>query len=559
MSDRQSLNPVTLEVVRHAIYAIAEEMSLIIMRSARSPLLKEAGDLSSALTDVRGRLIAQGRDIPIHLGVMAFTVKEFLRRVPRRELHDGDVWYLNLPEVGGNHLPDVKAIRPVFAGGRLVAFAINLAHWADVGGAVPGSYVPWADEAIQEGLRIAPIKVFDRKGPTRALDLIMANLRGRDEREGDCRAMYSAVEVGARRLGEVFDRYGSPTVLGCFDRYRAESEAQMRAAIREIPDGVYAGEDWVDDDGHEDRPVPVRVTVTVRGGRAAFDFAGTGPAVKGPVNATPYVTCSAVYYSVKSLVAPDVPANDGCYRPITVRIPPDTILSPPPAAPVVGGNHETSQRVVDACYKALARAIPERITAGGPTTAGLLIFGTRQSGRWRILYEVHGGGEGAGMRRDGGHAMRVHMSNVMNTPVEVVETEYPVEILRQALRPGSGGAGAHRGGCGFTRAYRILTEATLTTMLERRVVPPWGAFGGEAGAPYRVTLERDGSARDVKGKETVRLRSGDVVVIETCGGGGYGDPAARPPELLARDRLEGYVAAETGPAAGGARSEEGCR
>ena len=205
MSGSQSLSPVTLEVVRHAIYAIADEMSLIIMRSARSTLLKETGDLSSALTDARGRLIAQGRDIPIHLGVMAFTVKEFLRRVPRRELRDGDVWYLNLPEVGGNHLPDVKAIRPVFAGGRLVAFAINLAHWVDIGGAVPGSYVPWADEAIQEGLRIAPIKVFDRKGPTRALDFIMANVRGREEREGDCRAMYSAVEVGARRLGELFE------------------------------------------------------------------------------------------------------------------------------------------------------------------------------------------------------------------------------------------------------------------------------------------------------------------------------------------------------------------
>jgi N-methylhydantoinase B len=544
MSGSQNLTPVTLEVVRHAIYAIAEEMSLIIMRSARSPLLKEAGDLSSALTDARGRLIAQGRDIPIHLGVMAFTVKEFLRRVPRRELRDGDVWYLNLPEVGGNHLPDVKAIRPVFAGGRLAAFAINLAHWADIGGAVPGSYVPWADEAIQEGLRIAPIKVFDRKGPTRAFDLIMSNLRGREEREGDCRAMYSAVEVGARRLGELFDRYGPPTVLGCFDRYRAESEAGMRAAIEGIPDGVYAGEDWVDDDGHEDRPVPVRVTVTVRGGRAAFDFTGTGPAVKGPVNATPYVTASAVYYSMKSLVAPDVPANDGCYRPIATLIPPGTILNPPLGAPVVGGNHETSQRVVDACYKALAQAIPERITAGGPTTAGLLIFGTRQADRWRILYEVHGGGEGAGAGRDGGHAMRVHMSNVMNTPIEVVETEYPIEILRQRLRTGSGGGGAHRGGCGFTRAYRVLADATLTTMLERRVVPPWGAFGGRAGAPYQVTLERDGTARDIKGKETVRLLAGDVVVIDTSGGGGYGDPATRPAELETGDRLEGYTMPE---------------
>jgi N-methylhydantoinase B len=297
----------------------------------------------------------------------------------------------------------------------------------------------------------------------------------------------------------------------------------------------------VDDDGHEDRPVPIRVTVTVRGDSATFDFAGTGATVTGPINTTPYVAASAVYYSLKSLVAPDVPGNDGCYRPISVDVPPDTILNPGPGAPVVGGNHETSQRVVDACYKALARAIPERITAGGPTTSGLLLFGTRREGRWHILYEVHGGGEGAGARRDGGHAVRVHMSNVMNTPTEVIETEYPMEVLHHALRSGSGGAGTHRGGCGLTRAYRVLAETTLTTMLERRVVPPWGAFGGADGLPFRITLERDGTRRDVKGKETVRLEPGDVVLIETSGGGGYGDPAGRPAELAARDRLEGYT------------------
>jgi len=537
-------SPITVEVVRHAILAIAEEMSVIVMRSARSPLLKEAGDLSSALTDARGRLIAQGRDIPIHLGVMAFTVKEFIARVPRRSLREGDVYYLNLPEVGGNHLPDVKAIRPVFAGGRLVAFAVSLAHWADIGGAVPGSYVPWASDACQEGLRIAPIKVFDRRGPTRAFDLILANVRGREEREGDCLAQYAAGEVAARRLAELFGRYGVPTTLACFARVRAEAEAEMRVAIRTIPPGVYTGEDWVDDDGHEDRPIPVRVTVTIKGDRAAFDFAGTGAAVRGPVNTTPFVACSAVYYSLKSLVAPGVPGNDGCYAPIRVTVPPGTILSPPPDAPVVGGNHETSQRVVDACYRALAPAIPERITAGGPTTSGLLLFGTRdreRGGRWRILYEVHGGGEGAGARRDGGHAMRVHMSNVMNTPTEVIETEYPIEILHHALRPGSGGAGTYRGGVGLSRAYHVLAEATLTTMLERRVVPPWGIFGGAPGQPFRVTLERGGERRDVKGKETVRLQAGDVVLIETSGGGGYGDPAARPAELAAADRCLGYV------------------
>jgi N-methylhydantoinase B len=548
-----TVSPVTLEVVRHAVLAIAEEMSAIVMRAARSPLLKEAGDLSSALTDARGRLIAQGRDIPIHLGVMAFTVKEFLARVPRRVLREGDVYYTNLPEVGGNHLPDVKAIRPVFAGGRLVAFAVSLAHWADIGGAVPGSYVPWASDAYQEGLRIAPIRVFDRRGPTRAFDLLMANVRGRDEREGDCLAQFAAVDVAARRLGELVARYGVPTLRACFDALLRAAERQMRAAIRTIPDGVYTGEDWVDDDGHEDRPIPIRVTVTVRGDTAAFDFAGTGATVKGPVNTTTFVTASAVYYSLKALVAPEVPGNDGAYHPIAVTVPPETILNPPAGAPVVGGNHETSQRVVDACVKALAPALPERITAGGPTTSGLLLFGSRQDGRWHILYEVHGGGEGAAAHRDGGHAVRVHMSNVMNTPTEVIETEYPMEVLHHALRPGSGGAGRHRGGCGLSRAYRVGAEATLTTMLERRVVPPWGAFGGADGQPFRVTLERDGVRRDVKGKETVQLRPGDVVLIETSGGGGYGDPAERPDELTARDRLDGYTEADArSPEAGGA-------
>lgn len=541
MTARGAVHPVTLEVVRNGIFAIAEEMSAIVMRSARSPLLKEAGDLSSALTDARGRLIAQGKDIPIHLGIMAFTVKEFLRRIPRRRLREGDQYYLNLPEVGGNHLPDVKAIRPVFAGGRLAAFAITLAHWADIGGAVPGSYVPWATEAYQEGLRIAPIRVFTRKGPEpEALEFILSNLRGREEREGDLMAQYAANEVAARRLGELFERYGVGTVLACFDRFRAESEAQMRAAIRMIPPGVYEGEDWLDDDGIEDRPIPVRVRVTIRGDRASFDFAGTGAQAKGPVNTTPFVASSAVYYSLKALVGPEIPTNDGCYRPIQVTVPPGTVLNPSPDAPVVGGNHETSQRVVDAIFKALAPVLPERITAGGPTTAGVLLFGGRRDGRWYILYEVHGGGEGAAAHRDGGHAVRVHMSNVMNTPTEVIEAEYPIEVPRHELRVGSGGLGRHAGGLGQVRAYRVLGEATLTTMLERRVVPPWGIFGGADGLPFRITLERDGQIREVKGKETLPLRPGDLVTIETSGGGGFGPPADRPPDLVAHDRTQGY-------------------
>lgn len=538
------MNPVTLEVVRNGLYAIAEEMSVIVMRSARSPLLKEAGDLSSALTDAQGCLIAQGRDIPMHMGVMGFTVKEFLKRVPAERLREGDVWFLNLPEVGGNHLPDVKAIRPFFYRGRLAAFAINLAHWADIGGAVPGSYVPSATECYQEGVRISPLRLFSDEGRDgEKLELILSNLRGRGEREGDIMAQYAATDVATRRLQELFDRYGAATMEVCFEGLHRESEQQMRAAIRQLPDGAWEGEDWLDDDGVEDRPIPIRVRVEIRGDEAWFDFSRTGPQAKGPLNTTYFIACSSVYYAMKVLVGPEIPPNEGCYRPLHVHVPSRTILNPDPECPVVGGNHETSQRVVDAVFRALAQAIPDRIAAGGPTTSGLLLFGGRKAnGRWFILYEVHGGGEGATAHRDGAPAVRVHMSNVMNTPVEAIEAEYPLMVEEHVLRPKSGGEGTHRGGLGLRRAYRILgPEVTLTTMVERRVVPPWGALGGVDGLPYRITLNPGSAERSIRGKETVTLRQGDLVLMETSGGGGYGPPEKRPKELCERDQREDYA------------------
>ncbi len=541
MTAQPNLHPITLEVVRNGIFAIAEEMSAVIIRSARSPLLREAGDFSSALTDGEGRLIAQGKDIPIHLGVMSFTVREFLKRVPPEELEEGDHYILNLPEVGGNHLPDVKVLRPVFMGDRIVAFAITLAHWADIGGGVPGSYVPWATEACQEGLRIPPIKVFDRNGPIKpAREFVLENVRGRTERDGDMLAQYAANETAAKRLQDMFGRYGVETVSACFERFMDESEQRMIAAIREIPEGTYEGEDWLDDDGIEDGPFPIRVAVTIRDGRAKFDFTGSSPQVKGPINTTPYVAHSAVYYCLKALVGPDIPANEGCYRPITAHTPAGSILNPAPNAPVVGGNHETSYRIADAVFRALAPALPGRITAGGPTTAGIMVIGGRREGRDYVLYECHGGGEGASERRDGGHVVRVHVANTMNTPVEVIEAEYPVRVERAELREGSGGLGQHCGGLGQVRAYRVLHDSTLTTMIERRVVAPWGAFGGADGQPFRITRERGGERRDIKGKEVLALRAGDLATIETSGGGGYGPPDSRDPDLLESDRIAGY-------------------
>ena len=536
-----NLHPITLEVVRNGIFATAEEMSAVIKRSARSPLLREAGDLSSALTDADGRLIAQGKDIPIHLGVMGFTVKEMLKIVSPEEFEDGDNYILNLPEVGGNHLPDVKLVRPIFVDERLVAFAITLAHWADIGGAVPGSYVPWATEAVQEGLRIPPIRVFDRAGPIRGpFEFVLNNVRARPEREGDLLAQYAANEIAARRLAELFDRYGVDTVLACFERFCTESEALMRNAIREIPDGVYQGEDFLDDDGVDDERIPIRVKIGIDGDKAFFDFTGSGEQVRGPINTTPYVARSAVYYSLKALVGPDIPPNDGCYRPIEVIVPEGTVLNPSADAPVVGGNHETSYRIADAVFRALAPALPEQITAGGSTTSALMIFGGRHDGRAFVFYECHAGGEGAGAHRDGTNAVRVQVANTGNTPAEVIESEYPVEVLRQELRDGSAGAGTHCGGLGQVRSYRLKADATMTTMVERRLIAPWGAFGGEDGEPFRITVEHNGEVREVKGKETLAIKAGDIATIETAGGGGYGNPAGRSEQLLERDRREGY-------------------
>ena len=540
---RAAIDPVTLEVIRNALSATAEEMSLVVMRSARSPLLREAGDLSSALTDADGHLIAQGRDIPMHMGVMGFTVREFLKRVPKARLAPGDVWFLNLPEVGGNHLPDVKAIRPVFVEGAVAAFAVSLAHWADVGGAVSGSYVAGATDAWQEGLRIPPFRLFTANGPHREnLDMVLANVRGAQEREGDILAQMAATRGAEEHLRHLFAEHGADTMRRAFAAIHDRAEARMRAALAAIPDGTYTGEDWLDDDAAGGEPVAVRVRVTVAGNGAAFDFSGTADAARGPVNTTPFVVAASVFYVVKALFGPDIQPCGGGYRPLRIVTRSGSLLDPGPDRPVVGGNHETSQRVADAVFRALEPAGPERLSAGGPTTSGLVLFAARRADGVRTtLYETHGGGEGARHDRDGAPVVRVHMSNVMNTPAEVVEAEYPIRIECQRLRRGSGGAGRRRGGDGLHREYRILCDdVSVTTMFERRVVPPYGLRGGAPGAPFRVSvIHADGRRRELPGKANVRLDRDDVVVVESCGGGGYGpcgtgdSPAGSPAEPAA--------------------------
>ncbi|MCP5087577.1 MAG: hydantoinase B/oxoprolinase family protein, partial [Rhodobacteraceae bacterium] len=326
---------------------------------------------------------------------------------------------------------------------------------------------------------------------------------------------------------QLFARHGSETTVAAIAAIHDRAEAQMRSAISDVPDGIYEGEDWLDDDAGGGGPVGIRVRVTISGDEAEFDFTKTDEAARGPVNTTPFITAASVFYVMKALFGPDIQPSGGCYRPMKVITGPGSLLDPGIEKPVVGGNHETSQRIADAIFKAFVPVCPDLLTAGGPTTSGLLLFGGRRAdGVWTTLYETHGGGEGGRIDRDGADVIRVHMSNVMNTPAEVIEAEYPLRVDCQKLRQGSGGAGQHKGGEGVHREYRILCEdMSVTSMFERRVIPPYGLRGGEDGKTFAVRItDAAGQTSQMTGKTNVRLNTGDVVAVNSCGGGGYGEP-----------------------------------
>jgi N-methylhydantoinase B len=515
----------SVEVVRQGLSSIAEEITLITMRAARSPAIREAGDLSSALADSEGGLIAQGRDLPIHLGVIAFTVKALLATAGIQSIAEGDIWIVNHPLVGGNHLPDVKLVRPIFFRSSLIGFGISLAHWADVGGGAPGSYAAGATDIWQEGLQIPPIRIVrNNEIVPDILSVIKANVRGEAEREGDIRAQIAALQIADKRVTEMVERLGLHVYLHAISFIHEISERQMRDVIRSIPSGCYIGEDFLDDDGHGGGPVRIAVQIDINNDEIVFDFSDSAGAIKAPLNTTPFVAYSAVIYALKAIAASEMYHSDGALRPIKVVAPLGSILNPGPGYPVVAGNHETSQRIVDAVMRALSTIIPDRVTAGGCGTAGLLIFaGNRPDGSWWTLYETHGGGEGGQQDRDGCTATRVHLSNMANTPAEFIEAEYPIQVLRSAVRRGSGGKGARKGGDGLIREYRVLSEpVTLTTIFERRITPPYGLCGGADGQCFKVTLIRGDDRTVLPGYHNRLLRSGDIVLVETAGGGGFG-------------------------------------
>jgi N-methylhydantoinase B len=521
-------DPVQLEIFKSLFHSIAEEMGATLKRTAFSPNIKERRDYSCAIFDARGGVVAQGDHMPVHLGSMPLSVKA---AIEARNIGPGDVVILNDPYKGGTHLPDVTLVSGVFVKRRLQFYVASRAHQSDIGGMSPGS-MPLAEEIYQEGLRIPPIKLMT-SGKINAdiWEMILANVRTPDEREGDLAAMLGANRTGERRLMEIVAKYGASEVNRYITEILNYSERMTRHAIAKIPDGTYSAEDYLDNDGITDTPIAIRVKIEIRGGKARIDFSKSDPQVQGSVNAVYAITASAVFYVFRTLVDVSIPSNAGGMRPLEVIAPEGTVVNARPPAAVCGGNVETSQRIVDVVYKALADALPDRIPAASQGTMNNFTFGTvdPRTGQSVAYYETVSGGMGARPHMDGLSGVHTHMTNSLNTPVEALEHACPIRIVRYTLRRGSGGRGQARGGDGVIREVRFLTRAQITLLSDRRKFQPYGLHGGEPGAAgLNLLIRSDGNSVPLPSKVTMWVEPGDTLSIQTPGGGGWGSAPVGP-------------------------------
>ncbi len=518
-------DPIELELFRHLLVSIAEEMGAVLRKTSYSANIKERRDYSCAVYDAEGETVAMGDHMPVHLGAMPLSVRHAMLAF---DFEPGDVAILNDPFRGGTHLPDITAVSAVFIkGNRKPAFYVaNRAHHADVGGMSPGS-MPLAREIYQEGIRIPPILLarrgqFDRE----LMNLILANVRTPVEREGDLLAQCMAIRRGEQRLLDLVAKYGLAKVRRNMSALKDYSERMMRSAIRRLPRGQYRFEDSLDNDGITDRPVKIAATVTIHPDRAIIDFTGSSPQVEGSVNANYAVAVSATTYVFRCLVREDIPYTAGVMRPLEVIAPSGSVVSAQPPAAMAAGNVETSQRITDVVLGALSKAAPQLIPAASSGTMNNITFGgiDRLRGQPFAYYETIAGGMGASARSDGPSATHTHMTNSWNTPVEAFEHQYPLRIRGYRIRSGSGGAGKHHGGDGIIREFEFLTPADVTILADRRSRGPYGLFGGQSGAPGKNTLLRGKSTVAIPGKARFEVQTGDVLRIESPGGGGYGKP-----------------------------------
>jgi N-methylhydantoinase B len=574
-------DPVELEVFKNLYHSIAEEMGAALRRTSFSPNIKERRDYSCAVFDSAGQVVAMGDHMPVHLGSMPMSVAA---AVEQSKLEPGDVVMLNDPFRGGTHLPDITLVMPVYLCGdgarprhhttKPDFYVASRAHHADIGGTYPGSMGP-CREIYQEGLRIPPVKIMrGGKIVPDVLALLLNNVRTPEEREGDLGAQIAACQTGAQRLREICARYGIARAKRAAADLLVYSEEMMRAFLCTIPPGRYHAEDFLDDDGVEDKPVRIAATIEVKASskkksavetrlaasrtssskkpaQVTIDFTGSDPQVQGAINAVEAIAYSACFYVFRCLLREDVPATSGLMRPIRVIAPLGTVVNAKPPAAVAGGNVETSQRIVDVLLKALAQAIPERIPAAASGTMNNLTIGGTDSrstdsrstdSRTTDLlsndprsqqsfayYETIAGGMGARPTKDGVSGVHTHMTNSLNTPAEALEYAYPIRLRQYSLRPKSGGAGLHTGGDGIVREIEVLTDAQVTMLADRRSRGPYGLAGGADGAPGRTAIVRgDGSEEEIPGKTSVRLRSGERIRIESPGGGGWGKPKFAP-------------------------------
>ena len=546
MKVKTKFDPTTLEIYRALYTSVAEEMGIALRRTAFSPNIKERRDYSCAVFDSSGRVIAQGDHMPVHLGSMPMAVAAALREV---EIAPGDVVALNDPFAGGTHLPDVTLVMGVFAeaavgrpqtagkrsrsspASRLLPsasclfYVANRAHHADIGGATPGS-MGLAADIYAEGVCIPPIRLM-RGGKLEedVMRLILANVRSSAERRADFEAQLGSLNTGAGRLLEIVERRGPREASDYAAQLISYSARVMRKAIRAIPDGIYGAEDALDNDGISDEEVFIKVRVEIKGDSARIDFSGSAAQVAGPVNAVEAITVSAVAYVFRCLVGSDVPASAGLMEPIEVIAPLGTIVNAVHPASVAGGNVETSQRIVDVLFKALAHAIPGRIPAASQGTMNNLTIGgiDPRSAREFSYYETVAGGMGARPALDGMSAVHTHMTNSLNTPAEALEYAYPLRVREYRIRKGSGGKGKHGGGDGVVREIEVLGTARMSLLADRRKRAPYGLHGGESGATGRDRINRrNGKKQPIASKGSWQLDAGDCVRIETPGGGGWG-------------------------------------
>jgi N-methylhydantoinase B len=560
--------PIELEIFKNIFHSIAEEMGAALRRTAFSPNIKERRDYSCAVFNRDGEVIAMGDHMPVHLGSMPMSVKAAIKAC---EMSPGDVVMLNDPFHGGTHLPDITLVAPVYVSAPTSSprrklrsrrrpqhpdfYVASRAHHADVGGAYPGS-MGLCREIYQEGLRLPPVRlrragVIDRD----VMSLLLNNVRTPEERDGDLGAQLAACHTGETRITEVCARYGLDRTQRAAQALLDYSDRLMRAFLRQLPPGDYSASDFLDNDGITDKPVKIAVKITI-GSRqkptpknrrsvasskrsrhlAIVDFSGSDPQVEGSVNAVEAITYSACFYVFRCLLAEDVPATAGLMRPIHVVAPEGTIVNARPPAAVAGGNVETSQRIVDVLLRCLAQAIPGKIPAAASGTMNNLTIGgiDPRTGQPFAYYETIAGGMGARPGKDGVSGVHTHMTNSLNTPTEALEHAYPLRIRRYSLRPGSGGRGKYNGGDGIIREIEVLADSQVTLLSERRTNAPWGLAGGEPGKPGTAIVVRvdgtaiDGTAEEMTGKFSTRLRPGDRIRIESPGGGGWGRTA--PPE-----------------------------